>query len=165
MFTFTPKPWEKPPLPQPTITNQGLNKKLEIFFLPPRPPPPLCEYFWLHFTGIVSVMLSNSLCKDGNALLKASSDQVWIRYPCYQFKSWLFSIVCSLQNLPNCWTAIRLNTFKPLKIQYLPHYYSAKGFKNTFAVPLSLIKIQIRQCREYFVSYSKSVKDWLFFNI
>ena len=48
------------------------------------------------------------------------------------------------------------NTFKPIKIQYFPHYYSDKGFKNTFAVSLSLIKIQLW---EFFVSNSKSVKD------
>ena len=98
-----------------------------------------CINSWLKRT--VSIILSDSSCKDDNALfttvpLKALSDQVWIKYP--WFFNYLFSFAVSLQKwlvhflfIRSNGEIIRIQLYSRQKRWYLPHFLSDKGFKGT----------------------------------
>ena len=60
------------------------------------------SFFFNLINGTISVISSDSPCKDGNAWfktvpLKAFSDQVWIIYQCFYFLKCSFSFAVSLQ--------------------------------------------------------------------
>ena len=84
---------------------------------------------------IVSAISNNPLCKDDSTWfrmlpLKALGFQVWIRYQYVKFENWLFLIGVLHKWLSNFTTEKHI-IFKPKKRQYLPHYWSDKGFNRT----------------------------------
>ena len=135
-----------------------------------------CINSWLKRT--VSIILSDSSCKDGNALfttvpLKALSDQVWIKYP--WFFNYLFSFAVSLQKwlvhflfIRSNGEIIRIQLYSRQKRWYLPHFLSDKGFKGTVVnrvLPFlhrgSHLKLYLQSL--YFSDFYNQKYDYTFF--